>query len=390
MRLNLSSGDQLPPISRLDVPDVARHSMHLRRNLASSVSDVMTKWANIHQLLKPLTNEQDLEQYYDIYDVSRNDLDESAAGILMREPSDEWSLKHLRFELARLFVIRKIVLCDLLALSSDPRPSFHSTWRCIVEEVGAITMALEKSSEHLTKMVEKEEGEHWGSSSPTQAVGSLSGDCTPPAPSTPGKDHVRMQLRRLNSMSQGIRGLHTKTILLREEASGSLSSAGESAEMASLLARQYDRIGTELRGLLGEWERGKSSMLLNVEPTTRRASIGPGELRAPISPTYSLGGRTVVEGSPPEALRLLNGEMPNKSAAEKNAFDEEVFEAVALPPRQRCSMTREEKMARMKEDRLKRATLQEKADANTHMLRELETVIKHRPQQRPTARVTSM
>lgn len=347
------------------------------------------KWNEAHRLLKPLANEADLEQYYDIYDVSRDDLDELGTSSPIWEKSDVGSLKHLRFELARLFAIRKIALCDLLALSSDPRPSFHTIWTRIVEEIKAIATTIDQSTERLIKVLEKEEGDHWGSFSTTQVSGDLNEDCSPPTPSTPGKNNVRMQLRRLNSMSQGIRGLHTKTILLREEANDSLSAV-ESSEMTSLLGRQYDRIGSELRGLLSEWERGKSTMLLNAEPTKRRASLSPGEPKLPMSPTYSLGGRTAVDGSPPEAFRLLNGEVLSKSTTEKSASDEEVFEAIALPPRQRLSLTREEKMARMKEDRLRRASLQEKAEANTHMLRELETVIKHRPRQRQDTRVTSM
>lgn len=292
--------------------------------------------------------------------------------------------------MARLFVVRKVALCDLLALSSDLRTSFHVTWTCIIEEIKQISTALEKATQGLLIFLEKEEHKHWENSLSSRAMNVANRDCTPSPPHTPGRNHVRMQLRRLDSMSQGIRGLHTKTMLLREEADGTISSTSESTEMTSLLTRQYDRIGSELRGLLSEWERGKNSMLYNAESANRRASMSPSELKSPLSPTYSLGGRTAVEGSPPEALRLLNGDGPHKSTCESDTFDEEVFEAVALPPRERLSMSREEKMARMKEERSRRATLQEKADASTHMLRELETVIKHRPRQRQNPRITSM
>jgi hypothetical protein len=53
-------------------------------------------------------------------------------------------------------------------------------------------------------------------------------------------------------------------------------------------------------------------------------------------------------------------------------------------------MTREEKLAKMQEDRRKRATIQEGRAVTTNMLRELETVIKHRPRGRTSSRITSV
>lgn len=104
-----------------------------------------------------------------------------------------------------------------------------------------------------------------------------------------------------------------------------------------------------------------------------------------MSPTFSLGGQTAVGGSPSDALRILNGdEVPQATI---DASDEEVFEAIAFP-RKRSSMTREERIAKMKEDRVRQSIAREKSDANTHMLKELETVMKHRPRGRTTSRMT--
>lgn len=44
----------------------------------------------------------------------------------------------------------------------------------------------------------------------------------------------------------------------------------------------------------------------------------------------------------------------------------------------------------MKEDRMRQAVVKEKTNANTHMLKELETVIKLRPRGRTTGRITTM
>jgi hypothetical protein len=94
-------------------------------------------------------------------------------------------------------------------------------------------------------------------------------------------------------------------------------------------------------------------------------------------------------------LKLLNGEAGDESGLDSSIPDEEIFEAVVKPqPRKRMSMgvnmTREEKIAKMQEERKKRATLQDQADTTTSMLRELQMVIKHRPPQRQNTRVTSV
>jgi hypothetical protein len=70
---------------------------------------------------------------------------------------------------------------------------------------------------------------------------------------------------------------------------------------------------------------------------------------------------------------------------------EEIFEAIVMPTsRKRQSLTREERIARVKEDRARQAAARERTDASTNMLKELETVIKHRPQANKSHRVTSI
>ena len=99
----------------------------------------------------------------------------------------------------------------------------------------------------------------------------------------------------------------------------------------------------------------------------------------------------MVDGSPADALRLLTGEDDPDWGQQKGSLDEEVFEAVARPRgRMSLALSREEKIAKLQQDRKKRATLQEQAETTTNMLRELQMVIKHRPPNRSSARITSV
>jgi len=152
---------------------------------------------------------------------------------------------------------------------------------------------------------------------------------------------------------------------------------------------QYESIGIDLKALMQEWEDGKAALALNIDRKERRLSSMSGIL----SPTTSLGGLTAVEeGNASDALKALNGEARSRSSMDFSGSDaEEVFEAVAIP-RQRSTLTREGRIVKMKEDRAKKESMKDKVEANTRMLRELESVINLRPRGRttPGGRITSI
>lgn len=156
---------------------------------------------------------------------------------------------------------------------------------------------------------------------------------------------------------------------------------------------QYESIGIDLKSLMQDWEDGKAALASNINRNERRVSSMSGML----SPTTSLGGLTAVEeGTVADALKALNGESRSRNSMDFSSDDaEEVFEAVALP-RPRSAMTREERITKMKEDRVRRESARFSSDASTKMLRELESVINLRPKTRtsgstvPNRRITSI
>lgn len=215
---------------------------------------------------------------------------------------------------------------------------------------------------------------------------------TPKIPLTPGRERWRAQLRKLNSLSSGIRGLQAKLHVLRDESDKNLNETEDVSELGTNLMIQYESVGLDLKALMQEWEDGKAALASCIDRNERRQSAMSGLL----SPTTSLGGLTAVEeGTVLDALKALNGESRSRLSMDFGSSSsdvEEVFEAIALP-RQRSMLTRNERIVKMKEDRVKRESMKDKRDANTHMLRELESVINLRPRGRPTmngGRVTSL
>jgi hypothetical protein len=217
----------------------------------------------------------------------------------------------------------------------------------------------------------------------------------PPTPSnvlTPGRERWRAQLRKLNSLSSGIRGLQAKLHLLREESDRTLNDSNDISELGPNLMAQYESIGMDLKDLMGAWEEGRAALALGIDRNEKRLS----SMSTLLSPVSSLSGLTTVDenGGTAAALKALTGESPPSSDYACSAEHEapEVFEAVALP-RPRSMLTREERIIKVREDREQKALARQHVDATKGMLRELETVINLRPRTRtsaPAGRIVSM
>ncbi|KAL4951594.1 Mysoin-binding motif of peroxisomes-domain-containing protein [Aspergillus filifer] len=341
---------------------------------------MLEQYIQAQHALQPLSDSANLAKYYDIYDVSSEDLQEVETAFADRETEDQFSLRGLRALFGRLYLVRKSILCCLLALGADGGGSDIARWSTAVEQMRNLTTVTGDSMQRMTNILNEED---------------RTAENIPPSPlptASPGKERLRSQYRKLNSLSQGIRALHAKMHILKEVSTSDFDNSDTSELEASLLA-QYESIGTDIRGLLQEWEAGKSSLMNSLDRESNSSRSRPPSSLFPTSPTPSLGGTTAVEGSPSDALRALNGEGRPLSGITYNIEDaEEIFEAVALPARKnkRQSLTREERIARVKEDRAKQAAARDRVDANTNMLKELEMVIKQRPKTMHSKRVTSL
>ncbi|KAF4216488.1 hypothetical protein CNMCM8980_006686 [Aspergillus fumigatiaffinis] len=336
------------------------------------------RYLQAQHILQPLTDNDNLAKYHDIYDVSLEELTEAETALAERETEDQYSLRALRTLFGRLYNVRKSILCCLLALGADGGGSDIVRWSTAIEQMRDLTQVTGANTRKMASILNEDDR-----------------DVIPPSPlptASPNRENLRAQYRKLNTLTQGIRALHAKMHLIRE-----LSTASEptdTEELEATLLAQYESIGTDIRGLLHEWEAGKAALMSSID---KRSSVDhmsrpPSGLKLPLSPTPSLGGATAVEGSPADALRALNGDIkPDPSIIQSVDEDEEIFESIVLPSRnKRASLTREERVARVKEDRAKQAAARERADANTSILKELEMVIKQRPRTTASKRVTML
>ncbi|KAL8929634.1 MAG: hypothetical protein Q9172_000430 [Xanthocarpia lactea] len=357
---------QLPPVTRLEERSQTRRCIQVRRALQRVLTSLPESYYRAYEELKPLAVEVDLEKYLDIYEISRSEVAEFE---LLKDANHfgigEDTLKAFKFDLQKLYVIRKLFFCSLLAISADGSKLDFAKWSAATRIMDNLSAETRRATEDVNEIFGAEED--------------ISLAATPQLPLTPGRERMRSQMRKLNSLSQGIRGLQARLHILREDAD---KLGSNSTHQSANTITRYDSIGAELRILLEEWQNGRKVFTSSLEDSNNRLSLPVMPKTAPSSPTMSLGGSTVVEGSPPDALRALNGfggtcHRATSSTATSSA-GEEVFEAIALP-RQKSTLSKDERLAKMKEDRIRQAMTKSKNEASSHMLKELETVIKLRP-----------
>lgn len=374
----------LPPVSRLEDKKAIRRCQNLRAGLIKTLTVLITLYVESHNVLQSFVVQQDLQRYHDIYEISLVEYTDAIKVANESSAEGNLALKELRFALRLHTVARKVFLCDLLALRTSDGWQRVRQWRC----VQAILRELEEETwsrqQDLSTCLHEEEFGLELEQRQTRRDTNVFD--TPPAESPAHSQQYRMQTRRFDDIAHSIRALNAKIHVLQEEIAGLESAKTDEAVVLAALSKHYETLGTDIRALQYDWERGRNAMLLSVA-TDHRSRAGSLSPRTPMSPSPSLGGFSVVDGGPTEALRLLTGDDRSSRSSDATLFDEEVFEAVSKPmPRKRMSMsggmTREEKIAKLNEDRRKRATLQEQADTTTNMLRELRMVMKHRPHQR--------
>ncbi|KAG5953545.1 hypothetical protein E4U53_005007 [Claviceps sorghi] len=361
----------LPPISRLEDRSQARKCVRLRKALKNSFVNVLDAYKQMANTVKGFAEQTELEKYYDMYDINDLDISDALQGFSEKEFEDSESLRTLKILAARFHTTRKMLLCALLALDANGEGSDLLRWTTAVEVLRSLNESTQRAFDNLRSILSEAQ--------------SFPSPPTPKIPLTPGRERWRSQLRKLNSLSTGIRGLQAKLHLLREESDRALDDSNDISEIGPSLISQYESIGVDLKELMTAWEEGKAALALGIDRNEKRLS----SMSTLMSPRSSLSGLTTVDyGNAADALKALTGESPVGSDVNEMVEPDtpEVFEAVAQPrQRPKSTLTREERIVRMKEEREQKAQARKQMDATKGMLRELETVINLRPRGRMSA-----
>ena len=151
----------MAPITRLEETNQIKTCNQLRRTIHRSISAMFSPYYAAYESLKPYAVEVDLDKYYDIYEISRMDKDD-AQNITLTDKSeinDVDGLQHLKMDLQRLHMIRKLLLCTLLALGIDGSQSDFQRWSAAVDAMDKVSFLAKKMTCDIDDIMREEEGE---------------------------------------------------------------------------------------------------------------------------------------------------------------------------------------------------------------------------------------
>lgn len=108
-------------------------------------------------IIKPFAERNNLEKYFDIYDISEADVREAATELTTEESDDMEALKILKILAARFHMIRKIFLCCLLALDADGGKADFIRWSTAVDEIETLSTATGEADDQLRRVLSETE-----------------------------------------------------------------------------------------------------------------------------------------------------------------------------------------------------------------------------------------
>ena len=155
---NLSN--PLPPITRLEETYQIKRCARLRRTVQRTLITMFAPYYSAYENMKPLAVDLDLEKYYDIYEISRTDMEyaELVANINISEIEDADTLQDLKVGLQKLQVIRKLFLCTLLALDADGSKSDFQRWSIATDNMNSVSSLTIKMICNIDEAMGDEEG----------------------------------------------------------------------------------------------------------------------------------------------------------------------------------------------------------------------------------------
>lgn len=132
----------------------------LRRTLHRTLISMFSPYYRVYQSLKPFAATLDLDKYYDIYEISRTDLEDAelVANVEPAEIEDADALQDLKVGLQKLHIVRKLVLCTLLALDADGSKSDFRRWSVAVEMMDSVTTFTARMISNIDEVLGEEEG----------------------------------------------------------------------------------------------------------------------------------------------------------------------------------------------------------------------------------------
>lgn len=113
-----------------------------------------------YQTTKPITEENDLRRFLEIYELEEVDLHELDINVASLESDGPDVLKSLKGSFLRLYIIRKLFLCCLLAIPSLGGGQDFSRWRAAIDTIDQVNATITDEARKLRQALLQDEGRY--------------------------------------------------------------------------------------------------------------------------------------------------------------------------------------------------------------------------------------
>lgn len=131
--------------------------MRLRHTASECLSSLLDRYLQAQHTLRLLADTASLEKYYDIYDISTDDLRKASSALSELGLEDKHSLRSLRTLFGKLYTVRKSILCCLLALGADGGDSDITTWSSTIEEMRDLGVITGRNTAKMTRILSEQD-----------------------------------------------------------------------------------------------------------------------------------------------------------------------------------------------------------------------------------------
>ena len=132
----------------------------LRRAVRSAVDSLWEPYLQAYQYLSLCAVQVDLEKYFEIYEISQMDIEDTATGATpqVSEPDSRNALHELKADYCKIQILRRMLLCALLALGAEECTSNVSKWSLAIEHMETMISITSRSAVQVREAISTEEG----------------------------------------------------------------------------------------------------------------------------------------------------------------------------------------------------------------------------------------
>ncbi|ODV89958.1 hypothetical protein CANCADRAFT_1689 [Tortispora caseinolytica NRRL Y-17796] len=237
-------GYRAPPIGRIDRN---AHCSYLRDSINATLELVFPQICRSCDHIRPFCDPLSLRTLTSLYKVDERELTALPIGDPRTEHTST-SISSLKKRFTKLFVARKLFICELLALKATGRNEDREIWICVTKETDKVSNLIGQAVNTMF------DAYSYDSNLQQIVQESLK------SANQPKSDMLLKHTAAMNAVSGGLNSIEARLRLASEETLNSLMGNEDTVEKAEKLLAHYDMISTDIESLLLEWRKGRDQL----------------------------------------------------------------------------------------------------------------------------------